>query len=361
MILYKRVKEYLISEIEKAKEGAMLPSHSFLMKKFNVCHLTVRKALADLEKDGLIFKKQGKGIFVRKKISVLSPVKILIVVPFNWKTDFYSSVPFMEKLVVEALEKNIHIHIFPFKDNRHELYKIVEAQKCNGVIWLMPWEKDLPAMEEIFEMGCHVMAINRILPAMKFSYVSTDHENGAYNTTRYLIDEGHRKIGFVGYIETSHIIQRYSGFRRALIESELFSAETGVVRAFIERPKDWVVHLKKSFERYLSSYHPTAIFVSGISILLNGVLPVLREKQLQIPQELEVVTYDEIPVDVKEKNVIHEISQPFYEMGKISIEKMEGIIKGLYPSSRTILQPDLLIKEKSENCLPISEQQKSNI
>ncbi|MCM8789181.1 MAG: substrate-binding domain-containing protein [Candidatus Omnitrophica bacterium] len=343
-MLYRRVKEYLIAEIEKNKEGSALPSQSFLMKKFDVCHLTVRKALAELEKEGLIIKKQGKGTFVRKKIPILSSIKILIVTPFNWKTDFYSSFPFMEKLIDEAIERYIQIQIFPFRGDRYEIIRAIDSEKFNGVIWLMPWEKDLPLMEEIFEMGCHVMAINRIFSDSKFNYISTDHEDGGYSGTRYLINKGHRKIAFVGYIEASHIIQRYCGFCRAVIEAGLNPNESGIVRAFIEESESWAGPLEKDFEKMLSSYQPTAIFVSGISILLNGVLPVLREKQVRIPQDLEVITYDEIPEDIPEKAAIHELSQPFCEMGKISIEKMEGIIRGIYESARIALKPELLIK-----------------
>ncbi|MCM8815532.1 MAG: GntR family transcriptional regulator [Candidatus Omnitrophica bacterium] len=358
MILYRQVKEYLVAEIEKSQEGSILPSQRFLMKRFDVCHLTVRKALEELEKEGLIIKKQGKGIFVRKKIPFLSQMKILIVAPFNWKTDFYSSFPFMEKLIDEAIERHIQIQIFPFKGNHYELIRTVDSERFNGVIWLMPWEKDLPVMNEIFEGGSHVMAINRILPDLNLNYVSTDHQNGAYQATRYLIEEGHTRIGFAGYIEASHIIQRYSGFRRAFSEAGLNLKESGTAKAFIEESENWVVQLKKDFKKMLFSHQPTAIFVSGISILLNGVLPVLREEKIRIPQDLEVVTYDEIPDDIPEKSAIHELAQPFCEMGKISIEKIEGIVKGIYRSARITLKPELLIKNTARPVMTSSYQKR---
>ncbi|MGB9642461.1 MAG: GntR family transcriptional regulator [Candidatus Ratteibacteria bacterium] len=72
MTLYERVKEYLLAEIEKREEGDILPSQTYLVQKFKVCHLTIRRALEDLEKEGLILKRQGKGTFIRKKSQAFS-------------------------------------------------------------------------------------------------------------------------------------------------------------------------------------------------------------------------------------------------------------------------------------------------
>ncbi|HOL49989.1 MAG TPA: hypothetical protein PLW07_05370, partial [bacterium] len=68
----------------------------------------------------------------------------------------------------------------------------------------------------------------------------------------------------------------------------------------------------------------------------------------QYTDDIEVVTYDEIPGIIEEKEAIHEIIQPFDEMGKIAIEKMESIIKKQETISQIVIQPDFIIKEKLE-------------
>jgi GntR family transcriptional regulator len=48
------------------REHAQLPSESELTAKFGVSRITVRHALAQLQREGLIFKVTGKGTFVSK-------------------------------------------------------------------------------------------------------------------------------------------------------------------------------------------------------------------------------------------------------------------------------------------------------
>ena len=47
--------------------GTMLPSEHELMKRFSCTRHTVRRALAELAKDGLVLPVQGKGVLVIKK------------------------------------------------------------------------------------------------------------------------------------------------------------------------------------------------------------------------------------------------------------------------------------------------------
>jgi GntR family transcriptional regulator len=45
---------------------SQMPSESQMMATFGVSRITIRQALGDLQKEGLIFKVMGKGSFVAK-------------------------------------------------------------------------------------------------------------------------------------------------------------------------------------------------------------------------------------------------------------------------------------------------------
>ncbi len=66
--LYTQIKEILRDRILDGTYQAheQMPSESELMETFGVSRITVRQALGDLQKEGLIFKIHGKGTYVSK-------------------------------------------------------------------------------------------------------------------------------------------------------------------------------------------------------------------------------------------------------------------------------------------------------
>ncbi|ELN4703487.1 GntR family transcriptional regulator, partial [Escherichia coli] len=66
--LYSQLKEILRTRILDGTYPPLsrMPSEAELGKAFEVSRITVRQALGDLQKEGLIFKIHGKGTFVAK-------------------------------------------------------------------------------------------------------------------------------------------------------------------------------------------------------------------------------------------------------------------------------------------------------
>lgn len=64
--LYYRVRETLRDRIEAGewKPGDLIPPESKLLEAFGVSRATIRQALLDLVRDGLLVRKQGRGTFV---------------------------------------------------------------------------------------------------------------------------------------------------------------------------------------------------------------------------------------------------------------------------------------------------------
>jgi GntR family transcriptional regulator len=66
--LYTQIRELLRERILRGtyKSHAQMPSENDMVRTFGVSRITVRQALTDLQKEGLIFKIHGKGTFVSK-------------------------------------------------------------------------------------------------------------------------------------------------------------------------------------------------------------------------------------------------------------------------------------------------------
>ena len=66
--LYYQLKEYLLKEIrERYQAGDLLPSEAEIEQRYGVSRITVRKAIEELSREGIVVKKQGKGTFVMEE------------------------------------------------------------------------------------------------------------------------------------------------------------------------------------------------------------------------------------------------------------------------------------------------------
>src|ERR1022692_3365354 len=76
--LYARIRDELRAQIVSGAYAphARLPSESELMAQYGVSRITVRNALAELEKEGVLFKLAGKGVFVSKPKPFQSLVRL---------------------------------------------------------------------------------------------------------------------------------------------------------------------------------------------------------------------------------------------------------------------------------------------
>lgn len=66
--LYRRIRDELRADIVAGHYAphARLPSESALIQRYGVSRITVRQALGELEKEGVLFRVAGKGMFVSK-------------------------------------------------------------------------------------------------------------------------------------------------------------------------------------------------------------------------------------------------------------------------------------------------------
>lgn len=72
--IYEQIKEAIISQIlgDDLKEGDQLPSIRSLAKDIRISVMTIKKAYDELEKEGYIETRQGKGSFVSRKSNELA-------------------------------------------------------------------------------------------------------------------------------------------------------------------------------------------------------------------------------------------------------------------------------------------------
>ncbi len=132
--LYELLRKHIITGLYK--EGDLLPSENELSAVYEITRPTVRHALETLVKDGLIYKKQGKGSIVRKppqNIGILSIAGTASAIGVRYlKTDI------LQKPVVQAWPED-----FP--------YELSEIEKEAGCIYMerLRYVEDEPVFYDV--------------------------------------------------------------------------------------------------------------------------------------------------------------------------------------------------------------------
>ncbi len=337
-----KVHNYLLSLIKKGHEGDMLPSQSELCSKFEVSIITVRRALDDVEKKGLIFRKKGKGTFIKKAKPVVKSIKICMILPLNQNIND----EFISGIILQSQKSRTALYIYHYNHDDVELEEMIQNNPPDGIMWVAPDDAQSISMAEKFrEKGFAVMVFNRVMKNTHLNYVSSNNAGGIKEITELFINHGRKRIAFLGRDE----LLGYSNSRFLAFQEAVDNADAGI-ETFTVPVSCKNYHygdLYMPISEMLDSFKPDAIMCSQ-GFFMDDLLDVTRQRNLNIPLDIEVGTYNCISPDNPEKAFIHEIDQGIKVMGTLALIELESIIKGIKGKSRLIMKPQVLRKERSK-------------
>jgi LacI family transcriptional regulator len=165
---------------------------------------------------------------------------------------------------------------------------------------------------------------------------------GGYLATRYLIEQGHRRIGLItGPLDKLPAQSRQKGYQQALDE------------AGIPFQQEYVVAGDFEFTGGISGMHqllalaepPSAVF-AGNDVSAVGVYQALYRAGLTVPQDISVVGYDDIELAQYLTPPLTTIHQPQEDLCRQAVDTLLDRIQGADDAPRIIsLEPTLILRE----------------
>lgn len=173
--------------------------------------------------------------------------------------------------------------------------------------------------------------------------VVTDNFYGMYRMTSYLLEKGHRRIAFVGSIDsTESILDRYYGYHKALHKYGLSVREDWVIE-----DRDLRTGLAEGYKITLPADKdgPTA-FACNCDRTAGAVIELLRAQGKKVPEDCSVVGFDNylypglcnVPITTYEVDMREMVSRALYILRK----KIEG---EYYKKGVTVIGGRLVEKE----------------
>lgn len=214
---------------------------------------------------------------------------------------------------------------------------MASAREVDGV--LIAGVVDGRWVRETMEAGTPVVLLDNHLPGRRVPAVVNDNAGGASRATRYLVELGHARIGFVGAaVDYPFGRETHEGYRRTLADAglPLDPALEMLIPIDAERAREAAGILLSRAQP------PTAIF-AATDLLALSVITAARERGLAIPADLSVVGMDDIDLAAVTNPPLTTVRIAKEEMGRRAAQMLVDLIAGTEIAPGVVVLPNELI------------------
>lgn len=190
-------------------------------------------------------------------------------------------------------------------------------------------------VEAIRQFNIPAICIDFQYRNMELDAVVSNSYSASYHITSYLLEHGHRRVAFVGNLNsTNSINDRYLGYCKALMEAR------------IENPKDYRLddmdeqgnHIEISLPKEL----PTA-FVCNNDYCAYLLIKQLQMKGYQVPEDVSVVGFDDV--------LYAAVSNPEITTMRVPIESMAS--RAVKQLAKRLKEPERAVSVSNIECCMI--------
>lgn len=347
LTLMEELKEKIISG--RIQPGEKLPSENQFTVQYSLSRHTVRKALSLLEQEGYIEACHGKGTFCSEKMRHMKKSRnIAVVTTYISDYIFPRLIQGMDNVLSE---QGYSIILKNTGNSRQKEAKCLEEllQKDIDGLIIEPSKSQLscrhPGLYENLEKyQIPYIFIQGIYTEMKDKpHILMDDARGGYLVTKYLLEQGHRRI--TGFFKADDIqgIQRHKGYVRALQEAGIPYDPDLVVWFHTEDRRSKPSMMVKEMVKTGSLPHGIVCYNDQIAV---QVIESLEDCGLQVPKDISVTGYDN-SLYAQRGTGITTIAHPQERLGEMAAELILEKINGVSEEDSKVerlIQPELIVR-----------------
>ncbi|MEP6342453.1 MAG: LacI family DNA-binding transcriptional regulator [Maricaulaceae bacterium] len=219
-------------------------------------------------------------------------------------------------------ESGYHLIVRPIRESisltREDFVVLLERLPVDGVILTSPLSDNPAMLAALNQLNIRHVTIGGAIQSASCPAIGIDNRQAAEEMTRFLIQSGHKKIGFVkGDMYHISARMRYEGYKTAMAAHN------------IEINPEWVVQGDYSYtsgevaarDIFSRSSRPTAIFASNDD-MAAGVMAIAGHMGVSVPDDLSVGGFDDTATAGLVWPRLSTIRQPVREMGEKAAEFM---------------------------------------
>ena len=349
--LYYQIQKSLEAKIREGEyaPGSFLPPERDLAIALSVNRMTLRRALSELEKLGLLERKQGIGTIVKRP-----PRKKLRVGVIYYTLNDASNIDGFYGTIFYEINRHIsdnngRVLFLTVNELRSGLKEVIAEEDLTGIIML--GVMDNLDIRKTMETGIPVVLVDYFDKDLNLDGVVVDDFGGGYQATKHLIENGHKHIAYIGgvrrdinkeLVSEASSKERHSGYLKAL-------EDAGIKTNYMEEERISREGGFCSGETILTKHPEVTAFVGFDDTMAWGLYDAVAKLGKKIPEEISIVAFGD---DTKFSNLLTpslttiDISD-IPSLGKLAVEKLQYRIDNPNEQIEKISVATRLVKKDS--------------
>lgn len=352
---YMQLKGELLSWIQsgRLKPDDQTPSEHEIAGQFSMSRQTVRQALGQLEKEGWLYRLQGKGTFVARQDTRSLQQSNMIGMMTTHISDYIF--PHIVRGAEARLREGGYSMMLSSTDNdknkERENLEMMLSQPFKGLI-IEPTKsaQGNPNLQLFLSLEIHripFIMINERYPELHCPCLKLDDEAGGFMAAEHLIQLGHKEIA--GFFKTDDLqgANRLKGFTRAFHKYRLPLGQDTVTHYTTEQKL--TVPYEAALQMLQRQERPTA-FVCYNDELAVLLLEAARQTGLSVPEDLSIIGFDDSTLATATEVKLTTLSHPKQEMGVRAADMLIDMIEKRTADAPkdVIYKPEIILRNSTK-------------
>ncbi|WP_274365104.1 GntR family transcriptional regulator [Paenibacillus thermotolerans] len=334
--LYSQIFEILRSRIVRGEYTAdqQLPTEVELAEQFNVSRITSKRALIELERVGLIYRRRGSGSFVKNREEsrkfaageqpgIPTGQIVSMIIPYVASNNMLGYIPGLSAyLEQKGYYLSIHNSDWSSEQERDLLRSLPKRGTSGIILYPVSTERNLDLVHSLHSNGYPIVTIDQYYSSLTMGSVVSDNYNGCYMATGKLVELGHKRIAFLSTIDIQYrstVRDRFFGYCKALSDKGI-TLDPDLIFSQMPPEAETSPMSRKAFYKtvltQMLDLQVTAIQAEHDMVAFD-VIKAAIELGISIPGQLSIVGFDNNQEFALHADVpITTVEQDYVEIGK---------------------------------------------
>jgi DNA-binding LacI/PurR family transcriptional regulator len=323
--------------------GDRLPSYNEMYRLFGAAPATVQRVCDILEKEQLIERRSGSGVYVAPPPQKPRTGNIGFIGGTSYNAPH---LPFYQLLMggVQQAVRAGQKHLL-YLGNEHD-WEVEACEKVDGIV-LCNIED---AQSIVHKLPPHLPCVSILTIVEDIVSVGIDDYRGAQLAMRYLLGQGHQRIACLMEKSPSESRRRFNGYRDALLEVGIEPEASWIrladatkmedLRQVFPQPyREWgVQQMSQWLQEGWGESGCTALLVQN-EVAAIGAMQMLQKEGIEVPGQVSVVGFDGTQLCELASPSLCAVELPLVEIGVKAVELLQQQIEGETPAGQAVMLP----------------------